>query len=232
MEEAPEYEMKFIRNYLSLPRYKNAALYAFGMVALCAVLSNIYWGNLLNAMNLLSANHNNVFIGKEYWRLFSTTFLHGDLKHLLSNSYMLFVMGYFTSAFFGKWIFISLSVVLGALINYCVLLSLPGATSLVGISGVVYFLWGFWFINYLFIQRQMSFPIRLLKILGVAIILLFPTTFSIETSYLAHLYGFLIGIPTGAIYFLFNRKRIFSYEEYTVKILHTSDDENLDMYES
>ena len=82
-----------------------------------------------------------------------------------------------------------------------------------GISGVVYFLWGFWLILYFFIQRNQSLTARLLRITGVGVVILFPTSLTANVSYLAHFIGLVLGIISAVIYFIINRKYIYSFEK-------------------
>ena len=84
-----------------------------------------------------------VFQQGEYWRLFTTTFVHADLEHLLSNSMMLFILTYFVTSFYGAIFGPLLSLVMSSVINYFVLKSYQTDIGLVGISGMIYYLWGF-----------------------------------------------------------------------------------------
>lgn len=207
---------KFIRNFLSKEQYKSGKLYAIFIVFLCVFSSHLYWNSGLE--NLLAASTSEVFKDHEYWRLMTSTFIHGDLEHLLSNSLMLFILSYFVAAFYGARLCFFLSVCSGVLINLSVLGLKDVEMSLVGASGVVYFLWGFWLSLYLKLQTQYNLKGRLLRVGAITLILLVPTSYAPNVSYLAHFLGLVYGVFAGAIYFISKKKHLTSFEDWEVKI--------------
>ena len=84
-------EKKFVRNYLSKQKFNSGKISAFFILTLCLVLSMFYWDSSFFISNYLSASRDQVFNLGEYWRLFTTSFVHGDIEHLMSNSLMLFI---------------------------------------------------------------------------------------------------------------------------------------------
>lgn len=205
-------ESKLTSNYLTKNHFSYGLIISLFVISLCFVFSSIYWNNSLELAKYLAASPSLIFEKHEYWRLFTTTLVHGDLKHLASNSLMLSIMSYYITSHYGAWVFPTLSLLAGAIINYVVLLSFKSDISLVGISGVVYFLWGFWLVLYFFIQRNQTLTSRLLRISGVGVVILFPTSLTANVSYLAHFAGLVIGIIFAAFYFIINRKYIYSFE--------------------
>jgi len=160
-----------------------------------------------------------VFAQKEYYRLLTAIFLHGDLGHLLSNAYMLLVLSIFfygTLGFnrVGTFGLVLLSFAGGLLTQVLTLMSYPPQVRLLGASGLVYFLAGFWFFSYLMIDRRRRILARSLRVVGVSLMILFPTTFEENVSYLAHFHGFWLGGVFGLSYFFLFRRQIRSYEEY------------------
>ena len=219
-------EKKFVRNYLSKLKFNSGKLAAFFIITLCLVASMFYWDTSYIFSKLMSASQSSVFIKGQYWRLFTTSFIHADMEHLLANSLMLFILTYFVTSFFGLFISLGLSFVMGMLTNFIVISQYHVDTTLVGASGVIYYLWGFWLIQYVFINRQMSLFSRLVRVIGVFLILLVPTTYSPQTSYLAHYAGFVIGIITGSIYFLVNKEKIRSYEFWEYRYILDIEEED------
>lgn len=209
-------EKVFVRNFLSKPKGQYGKLAAFIGLALCVLLSHLYW-NYPPLSAFLSASPNQVFVQGEYWRLFSTSFIHGDMDHLLSNSLMLFILTYFVSSFYGIKMAPVLSFIAGGLINFLTLKLYSSETTLVGASGVVYYLWGFWLVLYLHIERQTSLIRRILRVGAIFFILLVPTSYSPQTSYSAHFIGLLVGIIVGFIYYWINRTSLTAQEVYTYK---------------
>lgn len=182
------------------------------MLFVCIVMSHLYWRTDLPVSGLLAASPDSVFGAGEYWRLFTSSLIHGDMAHLLSNSLMLTLMGYFVTHHFGMISYPVLGFLGGILINLVVIWDYYGASTLVGASGVVHYLWGFWFVLYLFIQRHISLSRRLMKVTAVGIFILAPTEFKPQVSYYAHGVGLVVGMLTGLVYWYFNRERIRSYE--------------------
>ena len=97
---------EFKENYLSKTKYPHSINMAFFVLSLCFAFSTLYWNTNYELTEYLVANQMDVFTNKEYWRLFTTIFVHGDLSHLLSNSIMLLIMGHYVHAFYGKYNFI------------------------------------------------------------------------------------------------------------------------------
>lgn len=214
---------KLVRNFLSLKKTGNPAFkWTLITLGLCYLMSFLYWNHPLG--ELLKANPATVFGEKEYWRLFTSSFIHGDLGHLLSNSLMLGVMGYFVNYHYGKIIFPVLGFLSGILINLIVIWSHPPEVGLVGASGVVHWLWGFWLVLYIPIQRSVPIPRRVMKVTAVGLFVLLPTEFNAQTSYYAHGVGLGLGLVTGLIYFLLFAKKIYSYEQWEQEV-NVVDDE-------
>jgi rhomboid protease GluP len=226
-----ELEKKFKRNYLTKRKFSYGKLAAFSIIGICLVFSNIYWDQSNVLSGHLSASQSLVLEKGEYWRLFTTSFIHGDLKHLLSNSLMLFILTYFVTSFFGVLASIGLSFSMGMLINLITISQYGQDTTLVGASGVVYFLWGFWLILYVCIEKQMSLIRRLVRVMGIFFILLIPTTYSPTTSYMAHYVGLVLGIGCGLVYYLINHPKIKSFEVWDFKIINPPTAEEIETYQ-
>lgn len=221
-----EFEKKFIQNYLTKRHFSGGKLMALSILGLCFILSQFYWDGSFLFSKFLAANGKSVYGLHEYWRLLTSLFVHGDMKHLLSNSLMLVFLLYFVSSFYGKLLAINVFIWGGVAVNAFCLLVYPENTFLVGASGGIYLLWGFWLILYFFIERQYTWFQRFLRAMGVFLILLVPTTIEPTTSYLAHYSGFLIGMFMGLIYYFYKRKDLHKYElwEYTLVSFDEDDD--------
>jgi membrane associated rhomboid family serine protease len=162
----------------------------------------------------LSANGYQVFEKKEYWRAFTTTFLHGDLDHLAHNAFFFTGLAALLNNYFGFWVFPILSFVMGGFINMATLKFYPPMVNLVGVSGVIYFMAAFWLTLYLFIERRQSITVRIVHAVAVSLIFLFPEVFQPQTSYLAHGLGFLFGLPVGLAYYFLNKKNIRAKDQW------------------
>ena len=218
-----EVKRKLVSNYLTRKHKESFALQwvIFTLVA-CYAMSFLYWNYPVG--EYLAASPSKVFEMKEYWRLFTSSLIHADLSHFLSNSFMLSIMGYFVSYHYGAILFPGIAFLFGILINLIVIWGYPPEVSLVGASGVVYWLWGFWLVLYLGIQRHVPIIRRVMKVSIVGLFVLLPNEFRAQTSYFAHAVGFILGVGFGFLYFIFFNKKIFASEIWTNEIVHTDDD--------
>lgn len=211
-------EQKFVGNYFSSYRFKGAKAqigYFLFFILLCSL---IQWNGLAPFEGGLAANYD-LAIGKmQWWRLVTSIFVHGDSGHLLSNLLFLTIFSYYNFSYFGKSVFPYSAIFFGVLTNIATLAGMNEMVYLVGASGVVYYLGGFWLVIYVFVERQKSIRQRIGRSLGVGLVLLGPGTFSPETSYMAHLWGFVFGIFFALVYFSLNKKRIRSYEKYKTEV--------------
>ncbi|MFP5386547.1 MAG: rhomboid family intramembrane serine protease [Bacteriovoracia bacterium] len=163
----------------------------------------------------LSANGYLVFQKKEYWKAFTTTFLHADLTHLAHNAFFFAGLAGLLHNYFGFLVFPVLSLIVGGLINLVALSIYPPEVHLVGVSGVIYFMASFWLTLYLLIERRQKLIVRVVHAIAVSLIFFFPQVFEQKTSYLAHGLGFLFGVPLGLLYYFLNRRKIRSFDEWT-----------------
>jgi rhomboid protease GluP len=189
---------------------------------ICLGMSQVYWNHSFG--EYLAASPEMVFEKKQYWRLFTSSFIHGDLAHLLSNSVMLSIMGYFVCSHYGASMYPLLGFIVGIFINLIVIWDYPARASLVGASGVVHYLWGFWLVLYIFIQKHIPLGRRFMKATAVGIFILVPTEFKPQVSYYAHGVGLALGVLCGFIYYLVNYKKISSFEVWE-EVVEEDDDE-------
>lgn len=153
-----------------------------------------------------------IFEQKEYWRAFTSALLHADLNHLSHNAFFFTGLAFILNGYFGLWVFPTLAILMGGLINLITISFYPPEVHLVGVSGVVYFMASFWLTAFLLIERRPSITKRIIYVVGMSFIFFFPESFYPDTSYLAHGVGFILGIPSALIYFAFNFKRIRAEE--------------------
>lgn len=204
-------KFRLVKNFLSRKNKPSfAGPWILGTLLFCYWMSYLYWNHPFG--NFLAASPATVFGSEEYWRLFTSSFIHGDFDHFISNSFMLGIIGYFVSYHYGALVFPFLGFISGVLINLVVIWNYPPEVSLVGASGVVYWLWGFWLVLYIGIERQISLLRRLMKVSVVGLFILLPTEFKAQTSYFAHGMGLFLGLIMGLVYFFIFRKRILSVE--------------------
>lgn len=220
-----EVQKKFVSNFLTKRHHKLGGFISFFFLSLCLLISYFYWSKNLEMSHLLAANADLVFKKKQFWRLITSLFVHADLKHLLSNSMMLGFLCYFVASFYNKLTLSFLFIFGGAITNALCLLFYPAHVYLVGASGVIFLLWGFWLVLFMGIETRYGLISRTIRAVGVFLILLVPTSYSPQTSYLAHYMGFFIGMLGGIMYYFIFKDRILAYEQWSFKF---SFDDELD----
>ena len=206
-------DYRVVRTHLSRKPRENSLLVAVLAVLLMFVASLYAWQDGGRTMAEFSGNSDAIFNGGEYIRLFTSQFLHADLKHLLSNSVFFLFFSYLLFGYFGFWVFPVLTAFLGGLVIYLTLLTYPAGVSILGASGTVYLMAGFWFSSYICIERSRSIARRIVHVVGISMILLIPSAVSPQVSYSSHIIGFSLGLAAGLIYYFSHRARLLAREE-------------------
>jgi rhomboid protease GluP len=212
-----------IKTYLSKTHYKNGLRVAIVFISILFIISDIYWRDFGNISEFLVANGNLVLEKKEWYRCFTSIFIHSDLDHLLSNSYTLFFLVYLNYTYFGPLLFPILSIIFAALINLIALWTYHPQIYLLGASGLAYLLGGCWFALFILLDRRLSLFIRIFKSFAVALIIFFPQTLVVDVSYRAHFFGFILGLLTGIVYFMIKKKHLRRFEEYPEEEIEMED---------
>jgi rhomboid protease GluP len=153
----------------------------------------------------------------EYWRLWTAMAIHADLPHFLFNALYLCFFSYLLYGYFGFWAYPFWSLVLGGVAGYVSLVTYPPGTRLLGASGLVYLMAGFWLTMYVSVERRLTLPRRLLHAIGVALIVFVPTSFQERVSYRSHAIGFAIGVLFALLCFQVRKKRIRSEETLEIE---------------
>lgn len=183
------------------------------LLFLAAIFALCQWGGL-DLDSRMSADFTRVFTHHEFWRAFTSPLLHADLEHLGSNALYFAGLAYLLNGYFGAWVFPVLSFLAGGLINLLILPAYPPDVTIVGASGIVYFMAAFWLVLYFSIERGLPGPRRLVNAAAFALALFVPETFHAQVSSLSHAVGFGLGILCGAGYFIAHREAIRAHEEW------------------
>jgi membrane associated rhomboid family serine protease len=177
------------------PSYRYA-LPAIAVFFACLAASSLLHGSDLREM--FWASGRKVFVEHQYWRLATTIFLHADMQHLLSNTPLLLIFGWFLRAFFGLKIFPLAALGTGIFSNALSLLYYEPDTRLIGASGMVYGMAALWLVYYVRYETGHSLGKKLFRATGFSLALLFPTTFQANVSYIAHGAGYISGLIIAA----------------------------------
>ncbi len=181
------------------------------MGMLIAFVTMFCWRNP-RAAAVLSASRDQVLAHHEFWRLLTTTAVHANLVHLAANLPFVVFFGYLLYGYFGVLVYPTAMLPLTAVGILLSLLTYPPQVTLIGASGLVYLMLGYWLVLYALIERTLPLKKRLLRVVGIAVIVLIPTTVQPEVSYRTHFIACGLGIIAGTAYFVANKQKIRSKE--------------------
>lgn len=190
----------------------------FVMVLLLLTTSFMYLQDIFDAGSWMAVSKEAVFRDHEYWRLWSALFAHGDLPHIFSNLFLFLPFAYYLSGYFGFWFFPFAGFLIGGLTNLIVIFSLPPHVSLLGASGVVYWMGGAWMTLAYLVDRREKTGKRLIRSIGISMILFLPESYKTQVSYSSHFIGFGLGMISAMIMYYIHRKQYLAAEviEYVV----------------
>ncbi|MFW9828582.1 MAG: rhomboid family intramembrane serine protease [Candidatus Thorarchaeota archaeon] len=143
----------------------------------------------------------------EYWRLITSIFIHGDLIHLFSNMFGLFLFGVTveTNKLISKLQYLIIYFISGIIGNIFTLFLLPINTISLGASGAIFGLLGVAFIMIATDYQPLIFFALFYIIFFIA------TSFAPGINYWAHLFGLLGGLFFGYIFYWRKRDLINNY---------------------
>ncbi len=199
-------------NWLTQKPNPLAFAIAAASVIVLLISNFLFWRDDFGLGSLLTAIPQNVFETHEYWRLWTALFAHSDISHLLSNTLLFSVFSFFLYGYFGSFVFPVAAFATGGLINYIVLKTMPVQAELLGVSGVVYWMGAAWLTLYFLLETREPYSKRLLKTIGIALVLFIPESYHRDVSYLSHFVGFVFGIVFALLYF-WKRKEEFKRAE-------------------
>ena len=148
-------------------------------------------------LTLVQINSN--IIAGEYWRLFTSMFLHADIMHILSNMLALLLFGAAVENNYSKLEYLIIYFISGLIGNLFSLLLLPLNTISLGASGAIFGLIGAAFILYMVEGEKTLIFLGLFYLAYFIISSLAP-----GINLWAHLFGLLGGSCFG---YIFARKR-------------------------
>ena len=192
---------------------ENSVLVAMASTLVLFLVAALCWRVDSDWYRLLATSSDGVFERGEYWQLLTGQLVHADMSHLLSNALLFTFFAYLLYGYFGLRVFPVLCFFLGGLVNYLSLLTYrPAEIRLVGASGMVYLMVGFWLTMYMLIERRLSVGRRIVHAVGVGLIVLMPTVLHRQVSYRTHAIGVAVGLVSAVIYYWFSRREIQSAE--------------------
>lgn len=211
----PEFNVWMIRilkTLLSRPPKKSAVTVAFIALGALVLGAMLDWYVFSHTRDIMPATRTLVFEKGEFWRLFTTLFVHGDFGHLAANSLLYFILAYYLYGHFGFVLFPLTAWLLAIPMTAFALITYRPDTHLIGASGLVHLMGGLWLSLYFFIARDMSLTQRILRAGGVMLGIFFPTSFEPTTSYRTHFIGLFLGILYGTLYYKMNSNQFHAAE--------------------
>jgi rhomboid protease GluP len=160
----------------------------------------------------MAASPEKILVDGEYWRLLTSMAVHADISHFASNAVFIGFFGFLLYGYFGFWVYPVWCLLLGGLTTYLSVLTYPPNAHLVGASGLVYLMAGFWLTIYVLVERRHSRGKRLLQAIGFAVLVFFPTSFHEQISYRTHAIGFGLGLVQAMAFFQLYKSKIRSAE--------------------
>jgi rhomboid protease GluP len=200
------------RTLLSEKPAENSGLVAAAIAMILLFVSVLAWRDSPELSRLLAAVPTQVLDRQEYWRLFSALAVHSDWLHLIANLPFVVFFGYLLYGYFGFGVYPVGVVLLSGIVNYLSLLTYSPQVHLVGASGMTHLMAGFWLTIYILVERSLTVKKRVMRSLGVAMILLLPSTLRPEVSYRTHAIGLALGVIAAAVYFQRHRRSIRAAE--------------------
>jgi membrane associated rhomboid family serine protease len=148
-----------------------------------------------------------VLVQHEYWRMFTSMFLHSGILHIAFNMWALWVIGGFMEAAVGRLKLVVLYFISGFAGSVLVLVAAPANSLVVGASGAIFGLFGALAVH-AFLNRGRDFQSRALlgNVLFLLVINLVFTFSAGFVSWQAHIGGLVTGAATMFAMMLGGRK--------------------------
>ena len=168
---------------------------AIGWAGLCTIISLLYWHSPVGY--LLAGSKESIFYQGELWRLVTTLFVHSDIGHILSNSFLLVPFAFFLRNDFGLRAFPVSSIAIGILTTIATLWNMPDRIQLIGASGMLYGMIGLWLSCWGRSAKQYTRKDKWMRSIAFVLVVLIPSQYQENVSYAAHAWGFVIGVVWG-----------------------------------
>ena len=148
-----------------------------------------------------------VLLDHQYWRMFTSMFLHSGILHIVFNMWALWVVGGFMEAVLGRTKFLLLYFIAGFAGSVLVITAAPLGSAVVGASGAIFGAFGALAVH-AFLNRGRDFQSRSLlgNVLFLLVINLLFTFTSGGISWQAHIGGLVGGAVTMFAMMLGGRK--------------------------
>ncbi|MFL2730614.1 MAG: rhomboid family intramembrane serine protease [Gammaproteobacteria bacterium] len=150
-------------------------------------------------------------LNNEWWRLISPMLIHFSPTHLIFNCLWIYILGKEIESFDGKLLFLILILTTSASSNYAQY-AFSGPAIFGGLSGVVYGLLGFCFVQETFSRiNKYSFPPAIYLFMFIWLFIGFTGFLDLlgfgKIANFAHLGGLISGIISGYLFQMYNGRK-------------------------
>ncbi|MCK6599800.1 MAG: rhomboid family intramembrane serine protease [Bdellovibrionaceae bacterium] len=226
METVTRIKENWFNQRVSEKNYWGSAFFT----SLIVTISCLYLVNFNNFQDLFPVSFELLFTQHQYYRAWTALLAHADFNHLLSNLFLFIPLSYFLMSYFGTWVFPFFGFIVAGLVNILTLFFYDPQVRLIGLSGLVYWMGAVSFTLYFLIDGPRKKSSRFATVLFLTLILFVPDKYNPEVSYLAHFFGFLLGIVSGVFLFSKNKNKFKTKE--VVEVTVENFDEDLDSQKS
>jgi membrane associated rhomboid family serine protease len=178
-----------------------AFLITSGMVFLVTLVSCLYWNDIAGSKRFLACSRSDVIEHFQVWRLFTAPLIHRDLAHLVNNLLGFSLVGFLLATEQGIWAFPILPFAVIPIVQFLQLLSYRHDIQTLGLSGLVFFLIGFWLVHFYFLRTRFPKFVRAAASLIILLFAFFSAPAEPDIAYRAHVIGAVFGF-TCATFFL------------------------------
>lgn len=192
------------------------------LIILCSIMFGM--NSILSEMGHYAFIDMSIFLGayyktlilsnNEYWRFFTSGFLHMDIYHLVMNMYSLYYLGLFYETKFG-WKKMLATLFVGVIVGSAFMFVTEGNVVAVGMSGGLFAVLGS-IVVYMIESGQIANKMVQRQLMQILLINVFISLIP-GVAFMAHLGGFLAGILI-ALYFSYKP----SWKQLKIHVLISS----------
>lgn len=159
------------------------------------ILMHLFSSSFGGVIYTYGVGHNlSIYVNQEYWRFITPIFLHGNLGHVLFNSFALVLFGPALERMVGKFLFVLIYLGTGIIGNIGTYIINPQSmVPHLGASGAIYGLFGIYiymtFKRRNLIDEQSAQIVRIIFIIGLVMTFIRP-----NINIAAHIFGFIGGL--------------------------------------
>lgn len=185
-------QRQIVRTRFTLSQYPS--LFTYILIALNVI---VYILTRVNEdLLVLLIQYNPAILQGQYWRLFTSMFLHDptNILHIALNMLSLFFVGRFVEILFGKWRYLLIYFLAGLGGNILYLVLAPSGPPSLGASGAIFGVFGALGIFYLLNRRAMGPGMLSNWLLWLTLNLVLGFAGGANINMLAHIGGLVVGM--------------------------------------